>query len=170
MPVVVVNPSHIAGPRVDGRPPSAVARLSRRRMRFAPPGGISVADVEDVAAAIAVALERGVAGERYVLGGHDLEFREFYALLAREMGVAAPTRTLPVSVGRLLAHGATLVDLVGLSRPRWAPERFRIWGWYTYADSSKAVRALDYRIRPLEEIVRRTAGRRSATGAPTGAP
>jgi dihydroflavonol-4-reductase len=158
MPVVIVNPSHLAGPRLDGRLPKPVARLARRRMRFAPPGGISVADVEDVADSILAALERGVAGERYVLGGHDLEFVDFYARLARAMGVAPPSGRFPPAVGWALARGAGVLDLVGLSRPPWAPERFRIWGWYTFADSSKAVRALGHRIRPLEEILNRTAG------------
>jgi dihydroflavonol-4-reductase len=157
-PIVVVNPSHLAGPRLDGRRPSAVARLARRRMRLAPPGGLSVADVEDVADSILVALERGAVGERYVLGGHDLEFVDFYARLARVMGVTPPNASFPRGVGWAFARGAEALDLVRLSRPPWAPERFRMWGWYTFADSSKAARVLGHRIRPLQEILERSAG------------
>jgi dihydroflavonol-4-reductase len=162
MPVVIVNPCHIAGPRLDGRFPAAVARLAARRMRLAPPGGISVADVEDVADSILAALERGAVGERYLLGGHDLSFVEFYARLARTMGVAGPTGSYPRAAGWTLARAAGVLDLVGLSRPRFAPERFRVWGWYTYADSSKAARVLGHKIRPLEEILLRTAGPKAA--------
>jgi len=164
MPIVVVHPSHLAGPSLDGRLPSAVARLARGRMRFTPPGGLSVADVEDVADPILAALERGAAGERYVLGGHDLEFVRFYAALARTMGVEPPRGTWPSAVGTILAGAASVLDAVGLSRPSWAPERFRMWGWYTFTDSSRAARVLSHRIRPLEEILARTAGR-AAVGA-----
>lgn len=158
MPVVIVNPGHLAGPRLDGLVPTPVARLRRRRVRFAPSGGVSVADVEDVARTIADALVRGRAGERYLLGGHNLEHREFYALLARGMGLPPPTYRVPPFVGRALAIGFAPLDLVRLSRPPFSPEIYRAWGWYLYSDSSKARRELGYEIRPLEEIIARTIG------------
>jgi dihydroflavonol-4-reductase len=159
MPVVVVNPGHLAGPRLDGRASSAVAKLAAGRMRWVPSGGITVGDVEDVAQTTITALERGRVGERYVLGGHNLELVAFYAALARAMGVRPPRIVVPRIAARVLALGAGVVDAVGLSRPPWAPEVFRSWGWYLYADCGKAVRELDHRIRPLEEIARRTAVR-----------
>jgi dihydroflavonol-4-reductase len=159
MPVVILNPAHLAGPRLDGRVPSPVARLARRRMRFAPCGGVSVADVEDVARSTADALVRGRVGERYLLGGHNLEHKEFYALLARGMGLPPPVFRVPPFVARALALATGVLDLARLSRPPFSPEVFRAWGWYLYADSSKAERELGYRIRPLEEIVARTIGK-----------
>ena len=62
---------------------------------------------------------------------------------------------MPIAVARALALGAGILDMCGLSRPPWTPEMFRSWGWYTFADSSKAIRELGYAIRPLDEIVRR---------------
>jgi dihydroflavonol-4-reductase len=162
MPVVVVNPSHLAGPRLDGRLPSPVRKLAGGRMRFVPAGGISVADVADVADGIVAALDRGAAGERYVLGGHNLTQRAFFERLAEAMSVRPPGLVLPASASWLLARAAAALDLVHLSRPPWAPEVFRVHGLYVYADSSKAERALGYRIRPLDEIVRRTVGHPSA--------
>lgn len=159
MPVVIVNPGHLAGPRLDGRVPSPVAQLRRRRMRFAPCGGVSVADVEDVARTTADALVRGRVGERYLLGGHNVEYREFYARLAREMGLPPPSFRVPPFVARALALGFGVLDAARLSRPPFSPEIYRAWGWYLYSDSSKAERELGYRIRPLEEIVARTVGR-----------
>jgi dihydroflavonol-4-reductase len=164
MPVVIVNPGHLAGPRLDGRLPTAVAKLAQGRMRWVPRGGVSVADVADVAQATVAALARGRVGERYVLGGHNLSHLEFYAALARAMGVAPPAHSIPAWVAWTLARGAGALDLARLSRPRFAPEVFRAWGLYLYADSSKAVRELGYAIRPLEEIARRT------VGAPIGRP
>ena len=160
MPVVVVNPSHLAGPRLDGRTPSPVRKLADGGMRFVPAGGISVADVADVADGILAALDRGKAGERYVLGGHNLTQREFFARLAHAMGVRPPSFVVPVPASWILAKAAFALDLARLSRPPWAPEVFRVHGWYVYADSTKAERELGYRIRPLEEILRRTGGDR----------
>jgi len=159
MPVVILNPAHLAGPRLDGRVPSPVARLARRRMRFVPCGGVSVADVEDVARSTADALVRGRVGERYLLGGHNLEHKEFYAALARGMSLPPPVFRVPPFVARALALATGVLDLARLSRPPFSPEVFRAWGWYLYADSSKAERELGYQIRPLEEIVARTIGK-----------
>mgnify|MGYP004245408329 CR=1 FL=1 len=47
-----------------------------------------------------------------------------------------------------------VLDLLRLSRPPWAPERLRSFGMYGLFDSSKAEQELDYKIRPLEEIIR----------------
>ncbi len=158
MPVVIVNPGHLAGPRLDGRVPTPVARLARGRVRWVPAGGVSIADVEDVAQAIVAALQQGRVGERYALGGHNVEHLQFHAALAREMGVEPPSFAVPASVAWMLARGASVLDQLRLSRTRFAPEVFRAWGWYVYADSSKAQRELGYRIRPFEEIVKRTVG------------
>ena len=156
MPIAVVNPTMLAGPRLDERPPSnTVRRIARGQTRWVPEGGTSLADVEDVAEGIALALERARPCERYVLGGHDLSWRALYGAIAAELGVPAHFRTIPPAAARALACGAGLLDRLRLSRPPWTPELLRSWGWYSFARSDKAVRELGYRIRPLEQIVQR---------------
>jgi dihydroflavonol-4-reductase len=156
MPVVVVNPGAMFGPRLSGKPPSAtIERIRAGATRWVPPGGTSVCDVEDVARACAAALERGRAGERYILGGHNLTWGELYAGVARLLGVRAPSRTVPRAALGPLALCASALDLLRLARPPWTPEVLRTWGWYSYVDSSKAERELGYEIRPLEQVLAR---------------
>jgi dihydroflavonol-4-reductase len=160
MPVVVVNPGALFGPRLFGEPASTLARLRGGAQKWVPPGGTSVCDVEDVARGCVAALERGRAGERYILGGHNLSWRELYAGLARGLGVRPPSRRIPRACVRPIALVAAALELVGLARPPWTPEVFRTWGWYTFVDSSKAKEELGYVIRPLEELLARAcAGR-----------
>jgi dihydroflavonol-4-reductase len=157
MPVVIVNPSFLVGPRFDGRVPTSVARVMRGGARWVLPGGASVADVEDVARGTIAALDRGRPGERYVLAGHNVEWREFYSRLERELGAEASTRVIPPLAAATMARVTGLLDLVGLSRPPWTPEVFRTAGWFAFADSDKAKRELGYEIRPFETILRRLA-------------
>jgi dihydroflavonol-4-reductase len=156
MPVVVVNPGALFGPRLFGGPSSTLQRLRRGELRWVPPGGTSVCDVEDVARACIAALERGRAGERYILGGHNLTWSELYTGLALALGSRPPkSRVSRIALGPLRL-AASALDLAGLSRPPWTPEVFRTWGWFTFVDSSKAVRELGYTIRPLDELLART--------------
>jgi dihydroflavonol-4-reductase len=158
MDVVVVNPCMLVGPRLDGRPLSAVfTRIAGNKTRWIPPGGTSVADVLDVAEGCALAFERGRKGERYILGGTNVTWSAFYAAIARAFGVKAPGWRVPVAAARTLELGAQALDLARLSRPPWTPEILRTWGLYGYVDSSKAKRELGYAFRPLEDVVARAA-------------
>jgi dihydroflavonol-4-reductase len=162
LPVVVVNPGAMLGPRADGKSRAGLAARARSGVRRVPPGGSTFADVCDVAQGCLAALERGRTGERYLLGGHNLSWLALQELLAARAGAPLPRGTRGALEGRLLERATTLLDLVGLSRPRFAPELYRTWGWYTCADSGKAQRELGYAFRPLEELAERAL---AATGS-----
>ena len=154
LPVVVVNPSAMLGRDAQGREIRGLCAHAKhggthRLMN----GGTSFALVEDVAKSIVSALENGELGERYILGGANASWKEFYECAARVNGRKSQLSNWPNALGKALECGAMVLDGVGLSRPRWAPERFRVWGWYGYADSSKAQKRLGHVIRPLEEVL-----------------
>ncbi|MGQ0552959.1 MAG: NAD-dependent epimerase/dehydratase family protein [Planctomycetota bacterium] len=156
VPVVVVNPGLLLGPRCDGGPPSSLVRgLLAGRVRWAPAGGTSATDVEDVARAIVAALTRGRTNERYILAGHNLTWRELYAVITRAAGRPGPRGDLPAGLRHLLVPAASLLGWARLDRPPWAAERFRLWGLYGWFDSSRAQAELGYQIRPLDEIAAR---------------
>lgn len=158
-PVTVVNPALMVGGQasLDPAGTAPVRGVPRRVPRRVPPGGSSVAHVEDVARGILLALEAGQVGERYILGGDDRTWLEIADAIARRRAVSPPRGEAPLAWGRLLERGATLLDHLRLSRPPWAPERWRIWGWYTFADSSKAQRELGYSPPTLASVVERLA-------------
>jgi nucleoside-diphosphate-sugar epimerase len=158
MDVVVVNPCMLVGPRLDGRPLSPMFTLiAEQKTGWVPPGGTSVADVLDVAEGCVLAFERGRKGERYILGGTNVSWSEFYSKIARAFGVPAPSRRVPIAAARALELGARVLDCARLSRPPWTPEILRTWGLYGFVDASKARRELGYAFRPVEEVVERAA-------------
>jgi dihydroflavonol-4-reductase len=159
MDVVVVNPCMLMGPRHDGRPRSGlIENIAQGRTRWIPPGGTSVVDVADAAEGCALAFERGKKGERYILGGHNVEWREMHARIAKVLGVAGPKRVVPVPAARALELGARMLDIARLSRPPWTPEILRTWGLYGFVDSRKARNQLGYLFRPLDDTIRRACG------------
>ncbi|MCB9919289.1 MAG: NAD-dependent epimerase/dehydratase family protein [Planctomycetes bacterium] len=156
--VVVVSPSSMFGPgdRRKGKG-SLVDRVARGKVPFCPPGGSCFADVRDVARGIEAALDRGGAGERYILGGENLCGRALLAKIAAATNAIAPRWTMPDACLAVLQglqrvherlrdfHGPLTADLIALSRG---------YSWYS---SQKAEVELGYRHRPIDDALRETA-------------
>ena len=116
----------------------------------------SYAFVEDVARGHVAALEKGQKGDRFFLGGPNVDLNGFFKTLQEVAGVAPPRRHIPYAVATLL--GAALYgwaeltgqppllthEVVGVFREHWA------------YSSAKAEDALGYRPTPLKEGLRRT--------------
>ena len=117
--VVAVNPSLLLGPG-DRRLSSTgdVRKFIKRQIPVVPDGGISFVDARDAAQATAAALDKGRAGERYLLGGPNWTMKEFFARLGRVAKVAPPRIKLPARWNR---WGAALVEEVYRYRDKEPP-------------------------------------------------
>src|SRR5207244_6709189 len=111
-PVMAINPCFILGPRFFKLSESVrqVADFVNRGMPFYFDGGFPVVDVEDVAQGAILALEKGRAGERYIVGGENVTVLRLYELIAEFTGMRAPALRAPVPVVRTLA---TVLELAG---------------------------------------------------------
>jgi dihydroflavonol-4-reductase len=144
---ICVNPTTPVGggdaaPTPTGRMVRAVA--SGRYRATLRGGGLNLVDVRDVARGHALALERGRAGERYLLGGANLTLAEVFALIAEAAGRKPPRLQLPYRAARALAA-------VGLAN-RNEVALARLPAWF---DSGKAARELGYEPGPVEPAIAR---------------
>ena len=132
-PIVRVLPATIAGPG-DWKP-TPNGRLLLEYLKTPSTshfpisaGGINVVDVEDVANGHALAMDRGVVGERYILGGENLTFSQIFETLcdldgsrrterAEEQGSDA-IRRRAVRAGRALARRRAAHHLAARARLR----------------------------------------------------
>jgi len=129
LPSVIVRPSHVYGPG-GWYADELVARL-RAPGRFCVIGkGANLWDVvhvDDVVAALALALETLPAGETYHCADDTpVTYFDFMALTARTLGLGAPRR-IPATLARLAA-GANAVDAVTRSA-RSSNAKLRAAGW-----------------------------------------
>jgi dihydroflavonol-4-reductase len=156
MRIVILNPVTVLGPGgMNYTEEQMVKDIRDGKLGAAPPGGMTVCWVDDVAAAHLAALERGRSGERYILGGPSVTHRELFAALARALGVPEPRSTLPGWLCRV-AGGALLgLEAIGLrfATSATVPRLARL---SLFHGSDKAIAELGYRTRSLDEIVRGT--------------
>ena len=99
------------------------------------------------------AWQRGVRGERYILGGHELTYGALFALIARTAGVRPPRFRVPRAAAWLVGRWGDLVEarggtaIVNSTQVRYAyTDRFRFV-------STKAARELGYTFGPLEPAI-----------------
>ncbi len=153
LPLVVVRPSVVLGPGDTHRSSAEiVVSIARRRLPGWVEGGTSFCDVRDVARGHAEALERGRAGEVYVLGGHNLRISEMVARVADAAGVSPPRR-IPYPVAYATAALQEAAAKVRRARPTTTRELVRAAHLFTFVSSAKAERELGYAIRPFDEMV-----------------
>ncbi len=148
--VVCVNPSLLLGPGdVNGSSTEDVRLFLERAIPAVPTGGLSFVDARDAAAALLLAMDRGRAGERYLVGACNLTVRDFFARLGRVSGVAVPWVPMPRS-RELARAGAAWIDRaasrVGF-RTSVDPVSVEMGQCFWYLDSTKAERELGWTAR-----------------------
>ena len=105
MDVVIVKPTRIYGPGELGDS-NGVTRMIRDyikgRWHFIPGHGRSLGNyvyIDDVVDGHILAMQRGRTGERYLLGGSNLSFNEFFSIMREVAGCRHFLIRVPLSIG-----------------------------------------------------------------------
>jgi dihydroflavonol-4-reductase len=148
--VVIVNPGEVYGPHDDGMVTAGnLVDFSRSNPVLVCKGGTSVVYVDDVAAGIVAALERGRSGERYILGGENLTIRQLADLCLQLLKRRSRIVTLPNGLIRRLTWAAIKVGLPLPYNADVIPYATRYW----FVDGSKAQRELGVQFRGARETL-----------------
>lgn len=157
LPIVVVNPSLLLGSG-DVRMSSTndVRLFLKGQIKTIPTGGLNLVDVRDAAAGLIGAMRKGKVGERYLLGGENLTFRQWIAHTARLSGVKPPRFQLPESAARVGASALrTLYPLAG-RQFELDDSSIQMSSLFWYCDSGKARREIGFATRPADDTLRET--------------
>jgi dihydroflavonol-4-reductase len=152
---VIVNPTYMFGPR-DAKPSSGklIVDVVKRRVPGWTTGYNNFVDVRDVARGMIAAWQRGRRGERYILAGHDMTYRDVMREISRIAGVKPPRFGIPQFAAKLVGKWGDRVERSG-KEPLLNSTQIR----YAYTDrfrfkSDKAARELGYQCGPLEPAIR----------------
>ena len=143
LPVVIAQPGQIYGPGDHSGIGALLRRAAAGKLPVLAFGdlGLSFVHVDDVAAGIVGALDRGRPGQSYVLGGEITRLRDAVRIAARLGGRPAPRLEVPA---RILRFAARL-------RPDVAEVVRSADGVTFWATDAKARTELGYEARSLRE-------------------
>lgn len=131
---------------------SIIGMALGRRTVVCPPGGKSFVAAADVAQAVAEAMERGCRGEKYLLTGENLSYKEFYLRMAAIEGMRKKVVVLPRAVIMITGVAGSLLRLLGL-RLSLSLTNARILCVGNYYDSSKAAAELGFAPRNIDRAI-----------------
>lgn len=153
--VVYAHPSAPVGPR-DIRP-TPTGRMVLDGISGKLPAfidtGLNIVHVDDVAMGILQAFEKGVSGQRYILGGQNMTLREIFHELAELAGCKPPRIELNPSMLTPLAWASELGARVTGREPRLHRDVLRMARKRMFFSSEKAERELGYRARAAHEAL-----------------
>jgi dihydroflavonol-4-reductase len=157
MHVVIVNPTTPVGPGDSKPTPTGrtIVDFLNGRMPAYVETGLNWVPVEDAAAGHLLAAERGVVGERYILGSENLSLKQVLDLLAAVSDRPAPRVRLPHAFA--LAAGYTDAAISRLLRrePRIPLEGVRMARHSMFVDAGRARRELGFAPGPVSEALGR---------------
>lgn len=146
---VIVNPTHIIGPGDRHNWARLIQMIAHEKLPSIPNGSGSFVDVRDVASSIVTAFEQGADGHNYLLGGTNLEFKEFIYQIAKTLDVPPTKVQLPNFLLKLLAQIKQGLAKITGKEPDITPESVALISDRYSCDSAKAKAELNHSIRPL---------------------
>jgi len=150
-PIVIVQPGQVYGPADHSGVGANLRALAEGRLRYRALEelGLNFVHVDDLAAGILRALDRGRIGECYILGGEIATLGDAYRAVASVTGHALPSLVVPSAIlrlaGRLIPSMREVVSAAGVT----------FW-----ATDAKARAELGTEPRDLNAGMRDTFGRR----------
>ncbi len=162
MDIVIVNPTRVFGPGIMTEANSVTKMISwyiEGRFRAILGDGTSLGNygfVDDVVDGHVMAMEKGVQGERYLLGGENVTFNQFFQILSEISGVRKTLFHIPPMVALAFSHleqlRAKLPGQHPLITPGWTNLFLKDWA----CSCAKAEKDIGYVITPFRTAIEKT--------------
>jgi farnesol dehydrogenase len=160
--IVIVNPTRVFGPGPLVKSNSVtkiIHKYINGKWRFQPGTGNEIGNyafVEDVISGHILAMEKGKAGERYILGGENASYLQFINSIAEVHGKKYSLIKIPL--GFFTIYGsfsdwlASTFSIEPMITKNWVKKYKENW----IVSSEKAQREIDYKITPMKSAISQT--------------
>jgi nucleoside-diphosphate-sugar epimerase len=162
MNVVIVSPSKIYGPGNISHSLTANAVINMfltKKITLIPSPGtyqVSFAFIDDIIKGYLLAMEKGKSGEKYILGGVNISYQEFFNQISAISSCKGHIIPLSKNTFKALAFLQLLNSKIIGNPPLFTAKSIDyIFNNYAFS-SDKAIQELGYTLTPLEEALQQT--------------
>jgi len=156
LPIVIVNPTAPVGPRDVKPTPTGrtIIEAAAGRMPAFVDTGLNLVHVDDCADGHLLAHDKGVIGERYILGGENLTLQQILQRIAMLTGGKAPTVKLPHGAILPLAYAVEFfAKMFKTGEPFVTVDGINLAKKRMFFTHTKAARELGYTARHVDEAL-----------------
>ncbi len=154
---VILNPASVMGPGDhDFATPhnQLYRRICGKGLIGSFAGGLAIVDVRDLVVLILKALHGGRIGEKYLVVGANLRYREVIGIISRCCGRKAHPITIPPFLISAAGGLAELWSLRTKKRPLLTYSYGRLSGWTAHYSNEKSRREFSHSYIPVEKTIR----------------
>lgn len=148
---VIINPGHIIGRYDQHNWARLFLMMDKGTLPGIPPGGGCFANAKAVADAMICAVDKGISGENYLLGGPHASFLDVTHIIAKLLGKTPPRKATPKIALKLVAYLSDIASRLTGKAPSLTPEAAYFVCHDETMSSARAKAVLGYREIPLEE-------------------
>lgn len=153
MDIVIINPSHVIGPLDQKNHIQLFRAILDDALPGVPPGKGMFCHVDDVVTSMISAYEKGVNGEKYLIGGHHLSFEELASEIAKQLGKTKKRKVIPEYVFRALLPFYTFSSWITKKEPLITEGKIQITCKDIQCNDQKARDAFGLTYKPLDKMV-----------------
>ncbi|UCG28760.1 MAG: NAD-dependent epimerase/dehydratase family protein [Bacteroidales bacterium] len=160
--IIILYPTRVFGPGLLSESNSVTKLIdayARGKWRIIPGNGKKLGNyvyIDNLVDGIIKAAELGKPGSRYILGGSDVSYNDFFETIARVTGKSYFMIKIPLgfalAISWILTFLAKITGNPPLLTPAWVRKYLHDWS----TSSSKAVKELGYQTGNFEDEVERT--------------
>ncbi len=157
LPLVIVMPGLIYGPGDTSMSGDSIRQYLQKKLPMIPRHtAYSWAHVDDIVLAHWLAMEKGKAGETYIICGPSHTLTDAYTLAEKITGIRKPM-FVPPGMMRVSAVFSSVIEKVIPLPELYSSESLNVIAGHTYlGDNTKAKRELGYKPRSLEDGLKQT--------------
>lgn len=154
---VIVNPSTILGYGDWNSSSCALFKNAFNEFPWYTTGVNGFVDVEDVAKAIVLLMEKDVNGERYLLNAENISFQQLFTSIANGFKKKPPSKKANWLLGEIAWRWESLKSIFTGKRPLLTKESARVAHSKTLFSNAKVLQALpEFSFTPLEKTIARS--------------
>ncbi len=149
LPVSVILPSVILGTGDWSRSSLQLIDRVAKRSPWYPGGQTGFVDVRDIVQFVVMLLEKSKTGERWILSGSDVSYKDIYNRIASALSLQRSFRLAPRRLASLQLLGSNVLS----GRFSTPDIVHQVYGTFSY-DSSKSRKEGEFVYRNLDETIR----------------